>query len=252
MKHDPEKVAAIQQAIMKHPHFDGGEVLAFGLANTALDAATRVNSPAQRSTDTIRETLAILASYEMIAVGFAGSVRPQDIKDCDWVVGFRGRQPEFRHFEAARKALADAPAESAATSASAAGYMICDLIQAVIDRERNGSKSNRLECEKQKKRLMAALTCSSPAVNVAEAVLEQIAIVCTDNMDRGCNHRMALDFVRQIANDALEGRSQPGSEKVTVSEIFAHLDQAQPKTPEGIVSAITSKFDVVRKEPSNG
>ena len=30
--------------------------------------------------------------------------------------------------------------------------------------------------------------------------LEQIAIVCTDNMDRNCNHRMALDFVRQIAN----------------------------------------------------
>jgi hypothetical protein len=32
--------------------------------------------------------------------------------------------------------------------------------------------------------------------------LEQIAIVCTDNMDRDKNHRMALDFVRQIANDA--------------------------------------------------
>jgi hypothetical protein len=34
--------------------------------------------------------------------------------------------------------------------------------------------------------------------------LEQIAIVCTDNMDRDCNHRMALDFVRHIANDATE------------------------------------------------
>jgi hypothetical protein len=32
---------------------------------------------------------------------------------------------------------------------------------------------------------------------------ERIAIVCTDNMDRDCDHRMALDFVRQIANDAL-------------------------------------------------
>lgn len=35
------------------------------------------------------------------------------------------------------------------------------------------------------------------------AGLEQIAIVCTKNMDRDCNHRMALDGVRQIANDAL-------------------------------------------------
>jgi hypothetical protein len=34
--------------------------------------------------------------------------------------------------------------------------------------------------------------------------LEQIAIVCTDNMDRDCDHRMALDFVRQIANSATE------------------------------------------------
>lgn len=33
------------------------------------------------------------------------------------------------------------------------------------------------------------------------ARLEQIAIVCTDNMDRDCNHRMALDFARQIANE---------------------------------------------------
>lgn len=35
------------------------------------------------------------------------------------------------------------------------------------------------------------------------ASLERIAIVCTDNMDRDCNHRMALDSVRQIANDVL-------------------------------------------------
>jgi len=33
-----------------------------------------------------------------------------------------------------------------------------------------------------------------------EARLEQIAVVCTDNMAASCNHRMALDFVRQIAN----------------------------------------------------
>jgi hypothetical protein len=33
--------------------------------------------------------------------------------------------------------------------------------------------------------------------------LEQIAIVCTDNMDADKNHRMALDFVRQVANNAI-------------------------------------------------
>jgi hypothetical protein len=43
------------------------------------------------------------------------------------------------------------------------------------------------------------MTQCSPEI----AALEQIAIVCTDNMDRDCDHRMALDFVRQIANDCL-------------------------------------------------
>lgn len=43
-------------------------------------------------------------------------------------------------------------------------------------------------------------------VSKYEAALEQIAIVCTDNMDRDKDHRMALDFVRQIANDATESR----------------------------------------------
>lgn len=43
----------------------------------------------------------------------------------------------------------------------------------------------------------------------ARAVLEQIAIVCTDNMDRSCDHRMALDFVRQLANDHLDAAQRP-------------------------------------------
>jgi hypothetical protein len=41
------------------------------------------------------------------------------------------------------------------------------------------------------------------------AGLEQVAIVCTSNMDRDCNHRMALDFVRQVANDALDAAIFP-------------------------------------------
>ena len=47
---------------------------------------------------------------------------------------------------------------------------------------------------------------SSPVIvkpNTMQEALEQIAIVCTDNMDRDCDHRMALDFVRQVANDCL-------------------------------------------------
>ena len=41
------------------------------------------------------------------------------------------------------------------------------------------------------------------------SALEQIAIVCTDNMGRSCDHRMALDFVRQVANDALSRPQRP-------------------------------------------
>ena len=35
------------------------------------------------------------------------------------------------------------------------------------------------------------------------AMLDQIAAVCTDNMDQNCNHRMALDFVRQVVRAAI-------------------------------------------------
>lgn len=38
-------------------------------------------------------------------------------------------------------------------------------------------------------------------VSILKAKLEQIAIVCTENMDRDKNHRIALDYVRQIANE---------------------------------------------------
>lgn len=44
-----------------------------------------------------------------------------------------------------------------------------------------------------------------------EVALEQIAVCCTDNMGPTCDHRMALDFVRQVANDAC-GQSAPAKE----------------------------------------
>lgn len=43
------------------------------------------------------------------------------------------------------------------------------------------------------------------ALRATQETLTQIAVVCTDNMDRDCNHRMALDFVRNVANTALSG-----------------------------------------------
>lgn len=39
MNIDPELVAAVQQAIMRHPHYKDGPVTAFGYANVALKAA---------------------------------------------------------------------------------------------------------------------------------------------------------------------------------------------------------------------
>lgn len=53
---------------------------------------------------------------------------------------------------------------------------------------------------------------------------EQIAIVCTDNMDRDCDHRMALDFVRQIANDRLELSRHDAQPSLTVEDVYANCE----------------------------
>jgi hypothetical protein len=50
----------------------------------------------------------------------------------------------------------------------------------------------------------------------ANAALEQIASVCSDNMDISCNHRMALDFVRQIAS---RSNVSPGLDSAIQKEI---------------------------------
>ena len=57
----------------------------------------------------------------------------------------------------------------------------------------------------EKKDVQPLYVVQRSSAGSGKAALEQIAIVCTDNMDENCNHRMALDFVRQVANDALEG-----------------------------------------------
>jgi hypothetical protein len=42
------------------------------------------------------------------------------------------------------------------------------------------------------------------SAEIANEALKRIAILCTQHMDRDCNHRMALDAARQIANDVLD------------------------------------------------
>jgi len=44
----------------------------------------------------------------------------------------------------------------------------------------------------------------SCSAEIANEALKRIAILCTQHMDRDCDHRMALDAARQIANDVLD------------------------------------------------
>jgi hypothetical protein len=66
----------------------------------------------------MREALEPLAKYEMIAVGFNGCFSKEDLKECTWVAGFKGPQPEFRHFQNARDALALSRPHHSSPSAS--------------------------------------------------------------------------------------------------------------------------------------
>lgn len=65
--------------------------------------------------------------------------------------------------------------------------------------------------------------------------LERIAIVCTQNMDRDKNHRMALDGVRQIANDYLDASQPSPAATVEVSKEI-------PADMRPIVSALKGRF----------
>ncbi len=57
-------------------------------------------------------------------------------------------------------------------------------------------------------------SCARIEIERLRAALEKIAVVCTNNMDRSCDHRMALDFVRQVANDA----TAMGTEQIVKSK----------------------------------
>lgn len=46
---DPAVVAAVQQALMRHPFFEGNSAIAFGFANTAIDAYRIALSSTERS-----------------------------------------------------------------------------------------------------------------------------------------------------------------------------------------------------------
>jgi hypothetical protein len=90
-------MADIVERLRKHVNNRGGPSLQNGAWEMMLEAADLI--------ERLRGPLQDLASYEMVAVGFSGALKPSDIKDCLWVAGFAGRQPEFRHFEAARDAV---------------------------------------------------------------------------------------------------------------------------------------------------
>ena len=72
----------------------------------------------------------------------------------------------------------------------------------VIERVRTAREPYRTSKVFEEARAHNALLDAEAEIARLRATLEQIAIVCTDNMDANCNHRMALDFVRQSANDA--------------------------------------------------
>jgi hypothetical protein len=77
-----------------------------------------------------------------------------------------------------------------------------------------------------------ALSLSIPAKAERKA-LEQIAIVCTKNMDRDCNHRMALDYVREIANDTIS--ALPSTARAVLpghDETMANLDALTIKSTD--------------------
>ena|SRR5687768_17545 len=50
-----EVVAAVQKAIMAHPHFEGGSCTAFGFANTAMKAAIAALPPPAGESVTVEE-----------------------------------------------------------------------------------------------------------------------------------------------------------------------------------------------------
>jgi hypothetical protein len=89
-----------------------------GAAVTALqaspDLAAMMNelvggpalTEAHAEIDRLRAALKPFAGLQMGMVAIADAVRPVDLKDFDFIAGFRGPiQPEFRHYEAARAAL---------------------------------------------------------------------------------------------------------------------------------------------------
>lgn len=57
------------------------------------------------------------------------------------------------------------------------------------------------------------------------SALEQIAVCCTDNMGPECDHRITLDFVRQIANDALEQKQIPDTVRAKMQQLWNEIER---------------------------
>jgi hypothetical protein len=91
------------QRPMSWSDFSPEQIERLRLAAKAFLGKYILNEPQAPS---MRAALEPFAKYEMIAVGFNGCFSKEDLKDCTWVAGFKGPQPEFRHFQNARDALA--------------------------------------------------------------------------------------------------------------------------------------------------
>lgn len=85
------------------------------------------------------------------------------------------------------------------------------------------------------------MTTHSSSPVTAHGALTQIAVVCTDNMGRDCDHRMALDFVRQIANDILDAAGVAQQPAVDVRKLLG----AFYKTVDVMKSARNSESKIM-------
>jgi hypothetical protein len=56
------------------------------------------------------------------------------------------------------------------------------------------------------------LTDAEDEIELLRAALSQIRTVCSDNAAPTCKHQMALDFVYQVAAEALTGRKGDSDE----------------------------------------
>ena len=87
-----ELVAAVQQAIMRHPHYKDGPVTAFGYANVALKAADFATLKARI------EELTLALEHVVDSLGYTKNEgQPPEVRECNshaaWKIARAALQP---------------------------------------------------------------------------------------------------------------------------------------------------------------